>query len=183
MTPTPDPQQDLNALEKVGKIVGSLVVLTGAFAGLVRWLRRRAEARDAKRAAFISRVVRTEFKKELDDLDTAARRVEHVANAVEHNSKITAEIQTAITTHLGAGDELTGLLVGAVRANTDWLDDLQNLCDHAFGIDRRSSVGMDRRAKIDERYDAIENRRTQRRRAADRLSEMPKPIDSHNEVT
>jgi hypothetical protein len=176
MTPTPNAQQQLDALEKVGKIVGTVLVLVGAVAGLVRWLRKRKENRDARYAARIERIVRAAFSKELADMTAAVKTVGTMSGQVDTNTTAIAAINSAIVSHLSAGDELTTLVVGLVRENREWLDDLQTFVDHAYQIDRRSSVGQDRRQRIDEKFDAIEERRHQRRRVTDGLRDgLAKP--------
>jgi hypothetical protein len=159
MTPRPTTQQDLDLLERLGKYVGSLVVIGGAATAVVRWLRRRKAARDAAYASRIEKIVRAQFSKEIGDLSRAAVIVENMAGQVTANTGAIADIATAIV-------------------------------DHAYGIDRRASVGQDRRQRSADKLDALERRRAERRRIVDPLRQIPHephipliPPTDHGEVT
>jgi hypothetical protein len=190
MTPRPTTQQDLDLLERLGKYVGSLVVIGGAATAVVRWLRRRKAARDAAYASRIEKIVRAQFSKEIGDLSRAAVIVENMAGQVTANTGAIADIATAIVGHLAVGDETLGLVLDYVRENREWLDDLQTFVDHAYGIDRRASVGQDRRQRSADKLDALERRRAERRRIVDPLRQIPHephipliPPTDHGEVT
>lgn len=177
MAPTPTTQQELDALERFGKTVGSLVIIGGALTAFTRWLRRRRAAREARYAARIETIVRAAFERELTMMTGACTNLDAVSRQVRVNSGVLEAMQNAIDSHLLAGDETLGLVLDLVRENREWLDDLQSFIDHVHQIDRRSSVGQDRRSRIDDKFDAIEDRRRERRRAADRLREVAREIE------
>lgn len=185
MAPSPTTQQDLDFLERIGKAVGASAIIATAFAGSVRWLRHRRAKKERQYAERIERIVRAAFDAELRSMNTACENLSHVSDRVERLAEHTTAIQDAISQFLAAGDETFGIMLSLIRANTDWIDDLQSFIDHAHGIDRRSSMGAERRQRLDEKYDEVEERRMQRRRAADRLRELPAVRDGHghSEVT
>lgn len=183
-------QQDLDALERIGKIIGSIAIISGAVAALIKWLRVRREKREIRYAARIERIVRAAFSIELASMTNAVRSLDRIEHSVIDNTTAIADIQKETLRLMTGGDEMLGLIVDAVRENREWLDDLQSLVDHSFQIDRRSSIGSDRRQRLTERLDALEERRTERRRAADRVREdldmtrdRIKDISERGEVT
>lgn len=173
----PTTQQDLDALERVGKFVGSIAVILGVFAGLTRWLQKWRIAREARYATRIETIVRAAFDKELAMMTGACGSIDTLSRQVKLNSGVLETMQANIDSHLVAGDETLGLVLDVVRENREWLDDLQSFIDHVHNIDRRSSVGQDRRARIDDKFDAIEDQRRERRRATDRIRDMQREVE------
>lgn len=165
----PPTQQELDALERFGKFVGTLAIIGGALATLVRWLARRRLKREEQRAAHIERVVRAAFSKELSDMGSACESMTRIERQVGRNTDAIDRLVDAVERQFRGGDDFAGLVIGAMRENSEWLDDLQSLVDHSFKIDRRASVGQDRRQRVADRFDVLEEQRLQRRRAVDRL--------------
>jgi vacuolar-type H+-ATPase subunit I/STV1 len=177
MTPRPTTTQDLDVLERVGKYVGSLAIIAGAVTALVRWFRKRHDAREQKRAELIVRVTRERFANELAALTSASNTVGVIAQQVNKNTDAIAEMAQSILVHLNAGDETLGLMLDYVRENREWIDDLQSFIDHVHGIDRRASVGQDRRQRTSDKFDALERRRAERRAVIDGLRRLPQHTD------
>jgi hypothetical protein len=191
MAPLPPPttQQDLDALERFGKFVGSLAILGGALTALTRWLRRRRAAKEARYAARIERIVRAAFEAELNNMSGACTQLGEIRELVSANTSAIGDMQRDTIRMLQSGDEILDQLLTLVRDNRDWLHDLQTFTDHAHGIDRRDSIGQDRRQRIEDGFDHIQDRRHQRRRATDHLREQldatrerQRGIEEHGEV-
>jgi hypothetical protein len=196
VTPLPPPtttQQDLDLAEKLVKWTLSVAALAGVFAGLVKWLRKRRAARDERYATRIENIVRSRFTREIKSVEGACTNLEELKGYVLSNTIALGDLQRETIKAMQAGDEMVDQFISLVRDNREWLDDLQNFTDHVHGIDRRSSIGADRRQRIDSAFDDIQERRQQRRRTEDKMrddfsqtrkreSELKNPND-HGEVT
>jgi chromosome segregation ATPase len=189
MAPSPTTQQDLDALERIGKTIGALAIIGGTVTALTRWLRTRRSNRERLYAERIERIVRAAFARELENMNGACSQLGEIRQMVAANTAAIGDTQRDTIRTLQTGDEILDQLLTLVRDNRDWLHDLQTFTDHVHGIDRRDSIGQDRRQRIEEGFDQIQDRRHQRRRVTDHLREQldatrerQQDIDQHREV-